>query len=385
MGKTSEEEVSLDALETGLNFDEVSFFNEELPTVTNTPTNTVDKPKAEIPLTDPEEVAIVDEEEEDEIKASTPIKEEPITKAKEEPVTQTVNLGVIGEVLADKIGINFNKEDFDKAEDKDEYLITSVAERITDGIEEYKQTLPKEIQELVDLHEQGVPLYTALQADAIIDYYEKLDKTELKENISLQKDLVKDLLVKKGYSEEKADKKVKSYETTGILETEAEDALDTLVDLSKEEKVQKIEADKKAAIQNEASREAQRDAIRKTIKDTKEIIPTLEYSTAQRKMIEDAILRVDKDGMNKIMRVKKQNPMFDLQVATIAAIYDGDFTKFAEAMKTKAVTKATRTLKEAIDTDNNPMGRGPGGTLREAEVNVDLMKKVMRNLKRSNK
>ncbi len=380
MGKTADDGLSLDALNTGLNFDEVSFFNEELPV--EAPVVTPVTPVAittPVTPTDPAEVAVINEEDDEPAIVAPVIPTVVIPVA---PVTDPspINMKIVADVLKERGIIEFDDAAFDKAEDKDEFILTSVAERITDGIQEYKDTLPKEIQDLVDLHEQGVPLYTALQSDAVIDYYEKIDKDSLKEDVSMQKDIIRDLLIKQGNTEDKANKKIKTYETTGILDSEAEDALDSLVEFSKTEKTQRINAEKQKTIAEENRREAQVTALKQTIKDTKEIIPTIEATPIQRKQLEEAILRFDKDGLNKIMRIKKANPMFDLQVAYIAAVYDGDFTKFAEAVKTKAVTKATRSLKDAIDSDDK-FKTGQGGVLTDNAPKVDLMKKIMKSMR----
>lgn len=299
-------------------------------------------------------------------------------KVKEDPFK------VFGEIAADKGLIDFNEEDFNKAEDKEEYLFNSVATKIADGIEDYKsRTFDDDIKTLIELREQGIPLWKALEADKEIAEYDSLKPEDIKNDESLQKSLLRDLFSAKGYDKDNIDKRIKRLETSGILVEEAEEAHTELLKIVKSQKEQMIQDEKKKALDNERNYNERVDALKKAIKDTQEILPGIRLTPEQRKQVETGILSVDKNNQNKIAQVKKSNPNFDLQVAVIATVFNGDFKAYAEALDRSAITKSVKKLKNVIDNDSEKTKGDVGDVAVLRKVNKDALRGAIKFLRKN--
>ena len=76
-------------------------------------------------------------------------------------------------------------------------------------------------------------------------HFENLDDIDIEDEAN-QKLVVKQLLKEKGFSTKKIDKLVSRYEEAGLLEDEAQDALEDLKEIKEEKKKQLLEDQKKA-------------------------------------------------------------------------------------------------------------------------------------------
>lgn len=87
------------------------------------------------------------------------------------------------------------------------------------------------------------------------DYYQidaNLDLEDLNmEDEAIQKAVVKELLKEKGFSAKQIDKKISKYEDAGLLEDEAQDALEDLKEIREEKKQQLLENQQKYARQQQ--------------------------------------------------------------------------------------------------------------------------------------
>lgn len=87
------------------------------------------------------------------------------------------------------------------------------------------------------------------------DYYQidaNLDLEDLNiEDEAIQKAVVKELLKEKGFSTKQIDKKIAKYEDAGLLEDEAQDALEDLKEIREEKKKQLLESQQKYAQQQQ--------------------------------------------------------------------------------------------------------------------------------------
>lgn len=162
--------------------------------------------------------------------------------------------------------IDDNDDDVDEEESsKVTALFDAIAEELEwefdDDEEEEK---PKTVEELVNyfkevIKEQSVPQYAnedVAKLDEFVrnggnlnDYftltpeidYENFDTT-IESN---QKQIVKMLLTEKGYSEKQIARKIEKYEDAGILEDEAEDALEAMKEIEETKKEQLLEDQRK--------------------------------------------------------------------------------------------------------------------------------------------
>ena len=162
-----------------------------------------------------------------------------------------------------------SKETEDNKEDEEETSkVTALFDAIAEELEwefddDEKEEKPKTVEELVNyfkevIQEQSVPQYASEEVAKLDEFvrnggdlndyftvvpeidYENFDTT-IEAN---QKQIVKMLLTEKGFSEKQIAKKIEKYEDAGILEDEAEDALEAMKDIeqTKKELVSEINA-----------------------------------------------------------------------------------------------------------------------------------------------
>lgn len=165
-------------------------------------------------------------------------------------------------------------EDNDDVDDEDvdeeeSSKVTALFDAIAEELEwefddDEKEEKPKTVEELVNyfkevIKEQSVPQYAnedVAKLDEFVrdggdlnDYftltpeidYENFDTT-IESN---QKQIVKILLTEKGYNEKQIARKIEKYEDAGILEDEAEDALEAMKEIEETKKEQLLEDQRK--------------------------------------------------------------------------------------------------------------------------------------------
>ena len=172
-----------------------------------------------------------------------------------------------------------DKEDEQEVDEEESSKVTALFDAIAEELEwefddEEKEEKPKTVEDLVNyfrdvIKEQSVPQYAneeVAKLDEFVrnggnlsDYftvtpeidYENFDTT-VEAN---QKQIVKMLLTEKGYSEKQIARKIEKYEDAGILEDEAEDALEAMKDIEESKKEQLLSQQKRAAEQRRAEQQ----------------------------------------------------------------------------------------------------------------------------------
>lgn len=153
--------------------------------------------------------------------------------------------------------IESNEEDEEETS-KVTALFDAIAEELEwEFDDDEKEEKPKTVEELVNyfkevIQEQSVPQYASEEIAKLDEFvrnggdlndyftvvpeidYENFDTT-IEAN---QKQIVKMLLTEKGFSEKQIAKKIEKYEDAGILEDEAEDALEAMKDIEQTKKEQ---------------------------------------------------------------------------------------------------------------------------------------------------
>lgn len=242
---------------------------------------------------------------------------------------------------------------------------------LNEAIDDYKSTLPDEIKELLDNYESGVPIGKLLQAEKSVFEISKIDIYDLEDNEKLQKQVITNYLKSQGESEDDIKDTLNDYEDAGLLKKQALRVHPKMVAAEVEKKNSLIQQEKAKAINEKENYTKWLTDIKKTIDDKKEIIPGIELTDKQRKDLYTGITKIDKDGLNEIAKFRKQNPDFDLQVAYIATVLKGDFSKF-EAV---ATTKAVKQIKAQADNLNSSSGKA---TSKLRGVDLSIMKKAIK-------
>lgn len=260
------------------------------------------------------------------------------------------------DAMAEKLNWEF-EEDEDKPKSVDE-LINYFQNVIEENSKpEYSS---EEVEALDNFVKQGGDLKKYLTIDAELD----LDDIDIEDEAN-QKLVVKQLLKEKGFSTKKIDKLVSRYEEAGLLEDEAQDALEDLKEIKEEKKKQLLE-DQKKAYQIQLQRQQQfYDNVVSEIKGLKNI-RGITVPEKDKKVLMDYILKPDTDGKTKYQKdyakggVKNliESAYFTMNADKLieAAKREGNnsaIDKFRRSLKSSSIT--TKSRKQATSSDDDPI------------------------------
>lgn len=339
-----------------------SLDDEELEDIKNN--NIEVKNKKEKPVeedTEEEEIEEEDIEDKPKRKPGRPRKEETIEEEteEEEGVEDNNEENVVTnffDAMAEKLNWEF-EEDEDKPKSVDE-LINYFQNVIEENSKpEYSS---EEVEALDNFVKQGGDLKKYLTIDAELD----LDDIDIEDETN-QKLVVKQLLKEKGFSTKKIDKLVSRYEEAGLLEDEAQDALEDLKEIKEEKKKQLLE-DQKKAYREQIQRQQQfYDNVVSEIKGLKNI-RGITVPEKDKKVLMDYILKPDTDGKTKYQKdyakggVKNliESAYFTMNADKLieAAKREGNnsaIDKFRRSLKSSSIT--TKSRKQATGSDDDPI------------------------------
>lgn len=311
--------------------------------------------------TEEEEIEEEDIEDKPKRKPGRPRKEETIEEEteEEEEVEDNNEENVVTnffDAMAEKLNWEF-EEGEEKPKSVDE-LINYFQNVIEENSKpEYSS---EEVEALDNFVKQGGDLKKYLTIDAELD----LDDIDIEDEAN-QKLVVKQLLKEKGFSTKKIDKLVSRYEEAGLLEDEAQDALEDLKEIKEEKKKQLLE-DQKKAYQIQLQRQQQfYDNVVSEIKGLKNI-RGITVPEKDKKVLMDYILKPDTDGKTKYQKdyakggVKNliESAYFTMNADKLieAAKREGNnsaIDKFRRSLKSSSIT--TKSRKQAMGSDDDPI------------------------------
>lgn len=340
-----------------------SLDDEELEDIKNNNIEVKNKKEKPVEEQDTEEEEIEEEDIEDKSKRKPgrPHKEETIEEEteEEEEVEDNNEENVVTnffDAVAEKLNWEF-EEGEDKPKNVDE-LINYFQNVIEENSKpEYSS---EEVEALDNFVKQGGDLKKYLTIDAELD----LDDIDIEDEAN-QKLVVKQLLKEKGFSTKKIDKLVSRYEEAGLLEDEAQDALEDLKEIKEERKKQLLE-DQKKAYREQLQRQQQfYDNVVSEIKGLKNI-RGITVPEKDKKVLMDYILKPDTDGKTKYQKdyakggVKNliESAYFTMNADKLieAAKREGNnsaIDKFRRSLKSSSIT--TKSRKQATGSDDDPI------------------------------
>lgn len=340
-----------------------SLDDEELEDIKNNNIEVKNKKEKPVEEQDTEEEEIEEEDIEDKPKRKPgrPRKEETIEEEteEEEEVEDNNEENVVTnffDAMAEKLNWEF-EEGEEKPKSVDE-LINYFQNVIEENSKpEYSS---EEVEALDNFVKQGGDLKKYLTIDAELD----LDDIDIEDETN-QKLVVKQLLKEKGFSTKKIDKLVSRYEEAGLLEDEAQDALEDLKEIKEERKKQLLE-DQKKAYQIQLQRQQQfYDNVVSEIKGLKNI-RGITVPEKDKKVLMDYILKPDIDGKTKYQKdyakggVKNliESAYFTMNADKLieAAKREGNnsaIDKFRRSLKSSSIT--TKSRKQATSSDDDPI------------------------------
>lgn len=269
--KTEEFEEEEEELE-----DEIEEEEEEEPAKKETKV----KPKAK--KTEKEEESEEEEEEEDNID----------NNEGEEEEEKSTAVTALFDAIAEELGWDFEEDEEKPAsvEDLVEYFKNVIQENSTP---EYASD---EVAELDEFVRNGGKLEDYFTITPDIDY-DNFDTTVE----SNQKQIVRMLLTEKGFNEKQIARKIEKYEDAGILEDEAEDALESMKEIEQTKKEQLLEQQKK---QNEQMIQNQQKFVDSVVGEIKGLndIRGIKIPEKDRKELLAYIFKADANGVTQYQK-----------------------------------------------------------------------------------
>lgn len=267
-------------------------------------------------------------------KPGRPKKEEPI----EEPVDDEDDSELVGnffDAMSEELGWEFEEGD-EKPKSVPElinYFKTVIEENSKPDF------ASEEIEALDAYVKQGGDLKKYLQVDAELD----LDEIDLDDE-SNQKAVVKMLLKEKGFSAKQIEKKISKYEDAGLLEDEAEDAIEDLKEIREQRKEQLLKEQKK---QYEEYQEQQRTFYNNVVDEIKGLknIRGIAIPEKDKKVLIDYILKPDADGRTKYQKDYAKGGVKNL---IESAYFTMNADKLLEAAKREGNNKAVERFRNSL-------------------------------------
>ena len=306
---------------------------EELKNQTDPVANKVKKTVEEDDDDDDDEPII----EEPKRKPGRPKKEEVIEEPVEEPEDDSELVGNFFDAMAEELGWEFDEEE---AESKPKNVQELISYFKTVIEENSKPDFASEEIEALDAYvKQGGDLKKYLQIDAELD----LDDIDLDEE-SNQKAVVKMLLKEKGFSSKQIDKKISKYEDAGLLEDEAQDAIEDLKEIREQRKEQLLKEQEKAHKQYQEQQRTFYNSVVDEIKGLKNI-RGIAIPEKDKKVLIDYILKPDADGRTKYQKDYAKGGVKNL---IESAYFTMNADKLLEAAKREGNNKAVERFRNSL-------------------------------------
>ena len=197
----------------------------------------------------------------------------------------------------------------------------------------------EEIEALDSYVKQGGDLRKYLQIDAELD----LEDIDLDEE-SNQKAVVKMWLKEKGFSSKQIEKKISKYEDAGLLEDEAQDAIEDLKEIREQRKEQLLKEQEKAYKQYQ---EQQRTFYTNVVDEIKGLknIRGIAIPEKDKKVLIDYILKPDADGRTKYQKDYAKGGVKNL---IESAYFTMNADKLLEAAKREGNNKAVEKFRNSL-------------------------------------
>lgn len=241
------------------------------------------------------------------------------------------------EVLSEKMGWDLTDED--EVPQTPEELVEYFQQVIEDN--SVPQYASEEVEALDNFVRNGGNIRDYLQIDAEIDL-ENIDITEDEGN---QKLVLREFLKEKGYNSKQIDKKLTKYEDAGLLEDEAEDALEALKEIREDKKQQLLKNQEKQAKERMARQQQYFNSVVNEIKGM-DSIRGVKIPEKEKRVLIEYIFKPDADGQTQFYK--------DWSKSVKNLIETAYFTKYGDQLMKAAKTEGSNA---AIDKFKNSLNR----------------------------
>lgn len=201
----------------------------------------------------------------------------------------------------------------------------------------------EEVEALDNFVKQGGKLQDYFQIEADID----LDNIDI-EDENNQKAVIRQLLKEKGFSTKQIDKKLTKYEDAGLLEDEAQDAVEDLKEIREEKKKQLLADQERAFKQYKKQQQEFYNNVVEEIKDLKNI-RGIAIPEKDKKELIDYIFKPGADG-----KTKYQNDYIKGGVKNLieSAYFTKNADKLIQAAKREGNNSAIDRFKQSLKTSS---------------------------------
>ncbi len=245
-----------------------------------------EEPVVEDPTEEPaKDDKVVDTKEKEDSAVDTPTEGEELDN-------EGIQVTAFFDAVAEEMGL-----EVEEGEDKPS-TVEELCEYFREMIEENStpEYASEEVAQLDEFVRNGGKLEDYFKAAPAIDY-ETFDTT-IEEN---QKRIVRELLAAKGFNEKQITRKIEKYEDAGILEDEAEDALEAMKDIAEERKEQLLAQQKKENEQRVERQQRFVDDVVTNIKSLKDI-RGIAIPEKDKKALLNYIFKADADGLTQYQK-----------------------------------------------------------------------------------
>lgn len=246
----------------------------------------IEEPVVEDPTEEPaKDDKVVDTKEKEDSIVDTPTEGEELDN-------EGIQVTAFFDAVAEEMGL-----EVEEGEDKPS-TVEELCEYFREMIEENStpEYASEEVAQLDEFVRNGGKLEDYFKAAPAIDY-ETFDTT-IEEN---QKRIVRELLAAKGFNEKQITRKIEKYEDAGILEDEAEDALEAMKDIAEERKEQLLAQQKKENEQRVERQQRFVDDVVTNIKSLKDI-RGIAIPEKDKKALLNYIFKADADGLTQYQK-----------------------------------------------------------------------------------
>ena len=245
-----------------------------------------EEPAVEDPTEEPaKDNKVVDTKEKEDSAVDTPTEGEELDN-------EGIQVTAFFDAVAEEMGL-----EVEEGEDKPS-TVEELCEYFREMIEENStpEYASEEVAQLDEFVRNGGKLEDYFKVAPAIDY-ETFDTT-IEEN---QKRIVRELLAAKGFNEKQIARKIEKYEDAGILEDEAEDALEAMKDIAEERKEQLLAQQKKENEQRVERQQRFVDDVVTNIKSLKDI-RGIAIPEKDKKALLNYIFKADADGLTQYQK-----------------------------------------------------------------------------------
>lgn len=226
-----------------------------------------------------------------------------------------------------------------------------------------EESKPKDVESLLNyfsdiIEQESKPQYASEEIEALDNYvkqggdltkYLQIDNELNLEEIDLddetnQKLVVKSLLREKGFSEKQIDKKISKYIDAGLLEDEAEDAIEDLKEIKQQQKEQLLAQQKRAY---EQYQQQQLDFCNNVVDEIKNLknIRGIAIPDKDKRVLIDYILKPESDGKTKYQKDYAKGGVRNL---IESAYFTMNADKLIEAAKKEGNNSAINKFKNSL-------------------------------------